>query len=156
MSVPAEQQTGAVDLSSPAALRSGPPSRRARVATLAVLVVVGVELALIGGFLTLSEPHLLGIPLPLGPAVGLLGNAAAGLWVVRLMGRMAVAAPALGWIVTVLPLSATRPEGDLIITNDVRGLAFLLLGSLAWAGAAIVGRVTDPPGGRDQFAEPRA
>lgn len=134
----------------------GPPSSRSRLGTLAVLVVIGVELALLGGFLTLSEPHLLGLPLPIGPAVGLLANGAFGLWTVRRVGRTAVAAPAFGWIVTVLFLSSTRPEGDLIITNDVKGLAFLLLGSLAWAGAAIAGRTDVPLNPIDQAAVRRA
>lgn len=118
-----------------------PPSagRVSRVATFLVLVVIGAELALFGGFLALAAPRLHGIPIPIGPLIGLVGNFAVGLWAVRLTGgRAAIGALTIGWVVCVIPLGTTRPAGDLVITNDVKGLAFLLLGSLAWAAAAVV------------------
>lgn len=148
--------TGEWPAGQPAALESipherGRPSPLARVGTLAVLVVVGAELAFCGAFLVPSVPHVLGIAVPLGPAVGLLGNLAAGLWVVRVTGsKLAVGAPALGWLLCVVPLGARRPEGDLVLTNGGNALAFLLLGALAWVVAAMAGRAASPgpPDGR--------
>lgn len=113
--------------------------RLSRVATFLVLIAVGVELALFGGFLTPAAPRVLGIPIPIGPLIGLVGNFVVGLWAVRATGgRAAIGALTIGWLVCVIPLGTTRPAGDLVITNDVKGLAFLLLGSLAWAAAAVV------------------
>lgn len=110
------------------------PGRAGFVATLAVLAVVGGELGLLGAFLALSAPRVLGVAVPLGPLVGVVGNLLVGRWVIRSTGlRAAVLAPALGWLAAVLPMSASRPEGDLVITNDPKGMAFILLGALAWA-----------------------
>jgi hypothetical protein len=110
-----------------------------------VLVVVGAELGLLGGFLTPSAPRLLGVAVPLGPVLALVGNLAVGLWVVRATGSQgAVAAPAAAWLVVALALGVQRAEGDLVLPGSAVGgaksYAFLLFGSLAWAIAAITGR----------------
>lgn len=127
-----------------------PRSRAVVVATALVLVVIGLELGYLGGFLTLSAPRVLGVSIPVGPLVGLLGNLAVGRWVVQATGvRATVVALAVGWLVAVVPLSTTRAEGDLVITNDGKGLAFLLLGALAWLVASLLVRSPeDPPPGR--------
>lgn len=121
---------------------SGPRSRRA---TYVVLGFVGVELGLIGSFLSLQTLHLAGLAVPLGPVLAVLANLVTGLWAVRITGnRSAAAAPALGWLLTVLLLSSSRGEGDVVITNSGRGVAFLLLGALAWVAAAVGGRFVLP------------
>jgi Family of unknown function (DUF6113) len=126
--------------------------RRSRRATYAVLVAIGVELGLIGAFLSLQVLHVLGVAVPVGPVVGVGANLGTGLWAVRLTGnRTAVVAPAVGWLAVVLLLSSSRSEGDLVITNSGRGVAFLLLGVLAWAvAAAAASRLRGQLGGRTQ------
>jgi hypothetical protein len=48
--------------------------------------------------------------------------------------RLGAIAFGVGWMVAVLPLGAKRPEGDLIVTGDTKGYAFLLAGLLAAVG----------------------
>ena len=145
MSLPAGDERSAAD--APPAPPPEPPARPGLrfAVTLAVLLVVGVELSLLGGFLALTAPAVLGVTLPLGPLIGPAANVAAGVWAVRATGsRLALAALAAGWVVTALVLGMQRPEGDLVLPgSDVgggRSYAFLLLGSLAWAVPAIVRR----------------
>lgn len=140
MTAPLEPIGTREDAGPPARVERPPSADRvSRVATFLVLVVVGVQLALFGGFLALATPRVLGLPIPVGPLIGLIGNFVVGLWAVRVTGsRAAIGALTIGWLVCVIPLGTTRPAGDLVITNDVKGLAFLLLGSLAWAVAAVV------------------
>lgn len=159
MSVPlGEPQTSAGDAIDPTAADStgaladagtdpARPARftgkRSRWATYAVLVAIGVELGLIGAFLSLQVWHLQGVAVPAGPVVAALANLLTGLWAVRITGnRSAGIAPALGWLGTVMLLSTSRSEGDLVVTNSGKGVAFLLVGALAWALAAVAaGRV---------------
>lgn len=118
---------------------TGPRSRRA---TYALLVFIGIELGLIGSFLSLQVLHLAGVAVPVGPVVAVVANLATGVWAVRITrNRAAAAAPGLGWLATVLLLSTSRGEGDLVITNSGKGVAFLLLGALAWALAGAGGRI---------------
>ncbi len=115
---------------------------RSRRATYLVLGFIGVELGLIGAFLALEVLHLSAVAVPVGPVVAVIGNVATGLWAVRITGnRTAAAAPALGWLISVLLLSSSRGEGDVVITNSGRGVAFLLLGAAAWVAAAVGGRL---------------
>lgn len=108
--------------------------------TYAVLVAIGVELGVIGSFLALEVLHPFGVGVPVGPVVAVVAHLVTGVWAARITGnRGAVLAPALGWLTTVLLLSSTRSEGDLVITNSGRGVAFLLLGGLAWGTAALAG-----------------
>lgn len=121
---------------------SGPRSRRA---AYVVLGFVGVELGLIGAFLSLQSLHLAGLTVPVGPVLAVTANLLAGLWAVRITGnRSAAAAPALGWLLSVLLLSSSRGEGDVVITNSGEGVAFLLLGALAWVAAAVGARFVLP------------
>ena len=120
----------------------GPRSRRA---TYAVLTGIGIELGLIGAFLSFQVLHLNGVPVPIGPVVAVVANLAAGLFAIRITrNRTAVMAPALGWLGIVLLLSSSRAEGDLVITNTGRGVAFLFLGALAWLAAAAAARFGIP------------
>lgn len=136
-----ESDTGLADRPPRATLAqrfAGPRSRRA---TYLVLGFIGVELGLIGAFLALQVLHLFGVAVPVGPVVAVVANVTTGLWAVRLTGnRSAAAAPAVGWLISVLLLSSSRSEGDIVITNSGRCVAFLLLGAAAWVVAAVIGR----------------
>lgn len=113
------------------------------VLTLVALTLVGALLALVGGFLSPTAPRLLGVRVP----VGALGAAAANLGVGLLGGwgtgtRAGSVLPGLAWLGVVLPLASLRPEGDLIVTGSLSGIAFLLLGAGGWVAAALLsGRV---------------
>jgi hypothetical protein len=73
---------------------------------------------------------------PVGPVVGVLGNLGVGWFGAYGLGNRAGAlAPALGWLLAVVPLAIRRREGDLVLTAGTRYVAFLLLGVLAAAAA---------------------
>lgn len=115
-----------------------PPGRAALIAAIAVTALVGYELGLLGGFLALSSPELLGVPIPVGILIAVIGNVALGIWVVRVTRiRLALAAPVIGWVLAAFPLSVSRREGDLVLTADHRASAFLLLGAAAWVVAVV-------------------
>ena len=138
-SSPERTEWADLDVPRPTAAPARGRARHSVALTLLVLVVVGSELALIGAFLVPSEPRVVGVPLPLGPIVALVGNLVAGVWGARLTGTLlGTVAAAVGWFAVVLPLSAFRPEGDLVLATGGNALMFLLLGALAWAGAAVV------------------
>ena len=100
---------------------------------MAVLGVIGFELGLLGAFLV--PDTVVGVPV--GAAVGVVGNLAIGWFGARGVGNRAGAlAPALGWLLAVVPLAVRRREGDLVLTAGTRYVAFLLLGVLA-SGAAM-------------------
>lgn len=104
-------------------------------ATYAALSVLGAVLGVLGAFLSPSAPRVLGVPVPVGAVVALVGNLIAGTRAVRATGgRGGAIAVALGWVVPSVALGITRPEGDLVVTGSVGGVAFLLCGAL---GAAI-------------------
>lgn len=110
-----------------------------------MLVLIGIQLGLIGAFLSVQVLHVGDVGLPIGPLVAVAANLFFGLWAAGITGnRSAGVAPAVGWLGTVLLLSTSRPEGDLVITNSGRGVAFLLLGALAWAAAAVGSRLVVP------------
>ena len=98
----------------------------------AVLEVLWLPLR-IGGF---AVP----VSIPVAVAVNLLLVT----WTHRLTGsRLAAVLPAVVWLVVVLPASQRRPEGDLLILGNTRGLVFLLCGVLA--AAVALGRVLGTP-----------
>ncbi|MDQ1713910.1 MAG: hypothetical protein QOE45_3360 [Frankiaceae bacterium] len=104
---------------------------RAIAVSIAVVgLVVGALLALVGAFF---------IPATIGWFSW--GDAAAALTIgpyVYFVGRSfrstaAGILPALGWLVTTMYFASLRPEGDLIVTGEAHGLAFLLLGTVSAA-----------------------
>jgi hypothetical protein len=111
-------------------------SRVAVVASYALVLVLSVELALWGAFLVAARPF--GTPLPVAAMVAAGGNIGLGLVGARVLGRRAGAAgPGLLWLVIALTLGSRTAEGDVVVTGGLRGLAFLMVGTIA--AAAVVG-----------------
>lgn len=112
---------------------TGPPLF-ALLATAAVLLLVGMVLGAVGAFLV--PLRWSGERLPVSVAIAGAGNLAAGFYGVRLLRSRVGALPSgIGWFATVLPLGASRPEGDLVVPGDGVGVAFLLVGAVAAAVA---------------------
>lgn len=92
--------------------------------------VGGVVLAVVGAFYipTAYGPLSLGDGLALltvGPFCHFLGRAARATWV----GTV----PAVTWLVVTVAFASIKAEGDLIVQDDVFGMAFLLLGTVSAA-----------------------
>lgn len=126
----------------PTVSREGPGHERMGpvllLATGLALVVLGAVLGTIGGFLNAAVPHLLGVGVPVGPIVAVVGNLGAGVLGSRGTGsRLGGALPGLGWFTVVALLGSLRSEGDLVVTGDGRGVAFIVLGAVA-AGLALL------------------
>ena len=133
---------------------------RARVllaATGLVLLGLGGVLGVIGSFLNSAVPHLLGVGVPVGPVLAVLGNLAAGaLGTTGTGSRVGGALPGVGWLAVVVLLGTARPEGDLVVTGDAHGMAFILLGAAAAAGGAMIGRSSWPNRDRRKDNRPGA
>jgi hypothetical protein len=92
-----------------------------------------------------------GFPVPLSIPVAVAVNLLLVTSAHRLTGsRLAAVLPAVVWLAVVLPASQQRPEGDLLVLGDWRGLVFLLFGVLA--AAVALGRVLGTP--RPPVGEP--
>ncbi len=102
------------------------------------MVVAATEFAVLQCFFL---PLRIGsVPVPLSIPAAVLGNVALPALAYRLSGsRITAALPVLVWIAVVIAASVPRPEGDVIVTGTARGVAFLVLGSIA--GAYAVGRL---------------
>jgi hypothetical protein len=113
---------------------SGTEGRAVFVASLAAVGLLAAVLAVIGAFLSPSMPRPLGIPVPIGVLVAVVGNLGLGMLGSRwTSSRTAPVLSALIWVVIALLLGSSRPEGDLVVTGSGRGVAFLLLGTAAAA-----------------------
>lgn len=100
-----------------------------------LVVVLAIELAVWEAFLVPARPF--GWPLPVAAALAVVGNLALGTAGARSLGsRWGAAIPGIVWLVVALTFGSGRSEGDRIVPDTVRGLAFLLLGTLAAAGVA--------------------
>ncbi|MFF4184835.1 DUF6113 family protein [Streptomyces sp. NPDC001691] len=112
----------------------------ARIGLYLLLVVVG---ALVGvaGALVQAAWFPGGLVLSLAGATGLfsVGAQLAG-------GRGGVGAPAAGWLVAVILLTTSRPEGDFVFGAGVGSYVFLLGGMVAAVICATIGGFA-PPGG---------
>jgi hypothetical protein len=81
--------------------------------------------------------------LSLGLLFALIANPAlslAGLWTAGT--RLAAFTPLAGWLLVVLPMAAGTSEGDLILPNGLRSIAYLLVGALAFTAVATLIRPT--------------
>lgn len=103
------------------------------VAVVATLVTAGLELAFaplrVGG-------HLVWVSVPLA----VLANLAIGRFAHRVTGSLvAVAVPALVWIVLMMAVSQPTSEGDYLLAGSTAflGLALIVTGSLAFAAVAV-------------------
>lgn len=126
------------------------PDRILLGATIAVLIVLAVFLAIVGAFYCPEDVHVLGIPLPLGVLVAVLGNLALGFGGAWGTGsRVTPGLTGLAWFVVAFLLGTTRPEGDVVVPGSGwHGIAFLFLGAGAAAVAIGLGpkrRLAAPP-----------
>ncbi|MET7514332.1 DUF6113 family protein [Streptomyces sp. NPDC005480] len=110
-----------------------------RVAVLTGLLVLG---ALVGVAGSLVQGGLF----PGGLLLALLGAAGAFLGGARLTGtRGGAVAPAVGWAVTVILLTSTRPEGDFLFGAGTGSYLFLLGGMAVAVMCATLGLPQQPP-----------
>jgi hypothetical protein len=113
------------------------PSPLPLLGAVVLLFVLGLVLGIFGALLIPAGPRIGSVLLSVGVAVALIGNLVSGVLGVEMTGnRLGAIVPGIGWVVAVLPLGAKRPEGDLIVTGDTKGYAFLLVGILTAAGVA--------------------
>jgi len=105
------------------------------------LTVVAVLLALVGAFLSPSDPHLLHVPIPVGVLVAIGGNLVVGIGGAWGTGtRLVPAVTGMAWLVVAFILGTRRPEGDIVVSGDGwLGVAYLFLGAIAAAVAIGVG-----------------
>lgn len=119
-------------------------SRARVVASYALVLVLAAELAVWGAFLVLLRVG--GHPFPLGIVVAAVGNLALGTAGGRVLGnRWGQVGPGVVWLLIALQLGSSRPEGDLVITGGLRGLSFLVVGTVA--AVAVLGRRMPTPAG---------
>lgn len=104
---------------------------RAFVVALALAGAVGgAVIAVVGAFLvpTAYGPLSLGDAIALvavGPFCHFVGRAARATWV----GTV----PGVVWLLVTMALATRRTEGDLVVTGEAFGMAFLLLGTISAA-----------------------
>lgn len=109
-----------------------PPNPGPLLAAVLLLFILGLVLGIFGALLIPAGPRIGSVLLSVGVAVALIGNIVAGVLGTEMTGnRLGAIVPGIGWVVAVLPLGAKRPEGDLVVTGDTKGYAFLLVGLLA-------------------------
>ncbi len=103
-----------------------------RVLRFGLVVVLTCQLAVWEAFLVGARPF--GVPLPVSAALAVVGNLVLGVAGARTLGsRTGAVVPAALWVLIVLALASSRSEGDVVVPDSFRGLAFLLLGTLAAA-----------------------
>ncbi|MFJ2767741.1 DUF6113 family protein [Streptomyces sp. NPDC087300] len=84
---------------------------------------------------------------PAGLLLGLVGAAGAFYGGARAVGtRAGAVAPAAGWLVAVVLLTATRPEGDFIFAAGLGSYGFLLGGMAVAVMCATLGQPSQPGG----------
>lgn len=121
----------------------------ARVSAFLLVLLLALELAVWESFLVAARPF--GSTLPLAAALAVVGNLAVGVGGARVLRRpLGAAAPGLVWLVVAVVLGTKTAEGDVVVTNTFRGMAFLLAGTAA--AFVAVGLSLDPRGRR---ASPR-
>jgi hypothetical protein len=107
----------------------------------ALVVVLAVELAVWECFLVGARPF--GTGLPVAALLAAVANAVLGVAGARVLGRrLGAVIPSSIWLLIALPLASGKRGSDLIVTNNWRGLLFLLLGALS--AAVVVGGIGTP------------
>lgn len=103
-----------------------------RAVGLALLVALGALAGAVSGFVHRTTVGVVGVAVPVG-MLAALGALAGLVLLARLVGRSRTAVALVGaaYAVPVLVLSQFRPEGDLVVAEDVWGLSLL-------GGAALV------------------
>jgi hypothetical protein len=105
-----------------------------RVLAYAVLVVLTAQLTVLAAVLLLWRPF--GVPVPVGVALALLVGPACWQAASLARHRLGAAGPGLVWLLIALQMMYQRREGDLFVRSDLKGLAFLLAGTLSAAVAS--------------------
>ncbi|MDT3397782.1 DUF6113 family protein [Streptomyces sp. B1866] len=119
--------------------RSGTAARAGRLAAYALLAVLGALAAVAGALV--QEGWF-----PGGLLLALLALAGLAYGGVRATGtRMGGGAPALAWIVAVLLLTTTRPEGDYLLGARAGSYLFLVGGMFCGVMCATFPRLPQPP-----------
>src|SRR3954451_9051744 len=91
------------------------------IATIVVLCMLSAVLGVIGSFLSLSMAHVVGIPVPVGVLIAVVGNLALGWLGAQGAGSQLVpVCTALVWVVVAIVFSLQGPGGDGIITTNGR------------------------------------
>ncbi|MEV5278306.1 DUF6113 family protein [Streptomyces sp. NPDC052811] len=119
----------------------------ARIALHLLLVVLGAVVAAAGALVQAAWfPG--GLVLALAGAAGLFhtGTQLTG-------GRGGAGAPAAGWLVAVILLTTSRPEGDFVFGAGVGSYVFLLGGMVAAVICATVGQFAQPGGPAARLGE---
>ncbi|WP_328726120.1 DUF6113 family protein [Streptomyces sp. NBC_00259] len=114
------------------------PSKPGRIAAYVGFAVLGLVVGAAGSLVQAAW-------FPAGLLLALLG--AAGLFYggLRTTGtQLGVVAPAAGWIVSVLLLSAGRPEGDGVFAGGLGEIVFLLGGTVLAVMCATISRLPQP------------
>ncbi len=110
-----------------------PWSRVERGWAYALVLLLTVLLALWGSFLV---PFRLGGTLvPVSLVIAVVGNVLVGRAGARVAGSTGAVVPGVLWVGLTLVLSGRRAEGDVVVPGTAVGLAFLVVGALASAGA---------------------
>jgi hypothetical protein len=121
-------------------------SRAVHALLVVAAAVAGATAGVLGSFV---HPLEVG-RVPVGLVVGLALSGSVVVLARLLAGRSAALSAAVGWLAAVLVLAGQRPEGDLVVANNVAGQVWLFAGT-ALVGACIVlpvGRVLAvPPSG---------
>jgi hypothetical protein len=113
------------------------------IADIVVLSLLSAVLGVLGSFLSPAMPEVVGVPIPVGVLVAVVGNLGLGVLGARGTGsRLAPVFTGLVWLAIAIVLGTQRTEGDLIVTGSGRGVLFLLLGT---AAAAIAIGVSPAP-----------
>ncbi|MCW2598797.1 MAG: hypothetical protein JWM02_626 [Frankiales bacterium] len=111
-------------------------NRVATAASYALVLVLAIELAVWGAFLV--GLRVFGYGLPVAALVAGVGNVSLGIAGARVLrSRLGAVLPGLIWFVIALTLGTKKTEGDVIVQGGFRGVAFLVVGSVA--AAAVVG-----------------
>lgn len=114
------------------------PLRAGRLAAYAGLFVFGAVVGAAGALVQ-------GGFFPAGLLLALVGAAGAFYGGARAVGTKAGAvAPAAGWLVVVMLLTATRPEGDFLFGADLGSYGFLLGGMAVAVMCATLGQGSQP------------
>ena len=105
-------------------------TRLSRSAAYLLVLVLTVELAVWGAFLTGTRPF--GLALPVSALVAAVGNLGLGIAGARVLGRpLGAVVPGVVWIAIALVLGSRTSEGDLVVSSSGRGLSFLIVGAVA-------------------------
>ncbi|MFD7707926.1 DUF6113 family protein [Streptomyces sp. NPDC059785] len=110
-------------------------------------IAAGIGLALLGALTGLAGALLQGAWFPGGLLLALAGAAGCFLGGARALGNRAGAvAPALGWMIAVVLLTTTRPEGDFLFAAGLGSNLFLLGGMVVGVMCATLGFGRQPNG----------